>query len=300
MIRRDRRNLTVPTSLTTVECSNHLTDIITLIRSGDPVRIKEGKDKISSKYYRGYHNSPSGEPEDVAVALRDLYDKKCAFCESKRFAPQVEHFRPKRRVTEGSVLGYYWLCYEWTNLLPVCGDCNLAKGNSFPILTGGTRVADPTFLTNGDLDTAHNKYDHQTLREERPKLLHPEYSNPQICFTFNSKGEISGIDNEGRGDETITTVNLRNPTLNYFRQKEIDHIRELSELALINNDDSVFEDVLAKLRTNAMDKNREYTLLLKIVYNEFDQIVIPLIQPSARARALTLYQAVRAEIDLTI
>src|SRR5262249_38675962 len=71
-----------------------------------------------------------------------LFNGKCAYCESKFTVSQpgdVEHFRPKGRVvddnfkpirvqhpTKGEIEhpGYYWLAYEWKNLLPSCADCN--------------------------------------------------------------------------------------------------------------------------------------------------------------------------------
>ena len=75
---------------------------------------------------------------------------KCAYCEAPIRDYQhgdVEHFRPKAGVTDengqpvclfdeqGQVQigadgepvkhpGYYWLAYEWTNLLPTCVKCN--------------------------------------------------------------------------------------------------------------------------------------------------------------------------------
>ena len=74
--------------------------------------------------------------------LRAFHDK-CGYCETKIDAPDrhgdLDHFRPKRRVTneDRSVVlvlgaenkyrphpGYYWLVYEWTNLIPSCSACN--------------------------------------------------------------------------------------------------------------------------------------------------------------------------------
>ena len=71
----------------------------------------------------------------------DAFSGKCAYCESQISADQpgdVEHFRPKGRVMgeDGKPVliklgnkevphpGYYWLAYDWRNLLPACARCN--------------------------------------------------------------------------------------------------------------------------------------------------------------------------------
>src|SRR5262249_41491941 len=64
----------------------------------------------------------------VKEALRRAQHDKCAFCESKMCHTgfgDVEHYRPKAgyKQREGDALGrpgYYWLAYEWSNLLLSC------------------------------------------------------------------------------------------------------------------------------------------------------------------------------------
>src|SRR5207244_3555440 len=64
--------------------------------------------------------------------LNELFHKKCAYCEGKvsgHFPLDAEHYRPKKEVTEGRTRlgghpGYFWLAYEWYNLLLACRDCN--------------------------------------------------------------------------------------------------------------------------------------------------------------------------------
>ncbi len=78
----------------------------------------------------------------------DYFFGKCVYCESlitNNHPGDVEHFRPKGRVTdlnnkpvmiksngkEVSHPGYYWLAYEISNLMPSCEDCNRpSSGNS--------------------------------------------------------------------------------------------------------------------------------------------------------------------------
>jgi uncharacterized protein (TIGR02646 family) len=76
---------------------------------------------------------------------------KCAYCECPIPGFQhgdIEHFRPKGEVTneEHELIdhpGYYWLAYDWKNLLPACIACNqptsddekkMGKRNRFPVI----------------------------------------------------------------------------------------------------------------------------------------------------------------------
>ena len=80
--------------------------------------------------------------KSVKDALQKAQHDKCAFCESKitHIAyGDVEHFRPKagyRQEPKDPLVrpGYYWLAYEWSNLLFCCQLCNQRfKGNHFPL-----------------------------------------------------------------------------------------------------------------------------------------------------------------------
>jgi hypothetical protein len=99
--------------------------------------------------------------KDVYMSPHGDFHGKCAYCESLIDANQpgdLEHFRPKKAVTDfagksemvdddGTIKahpGYYWLAYDWRNLLPACWLCNsvstqktagkrTGKGNYFPV-----------------------------------------------------------------------------------------------------------------------------------------------------------------------
>jgi hypothetical protein len=88
--------------------------------------------------------------ESVVAALRKLFGRKCAYCESP-YAPtqkmDVEHFRPKGAVVGYDVRrkrwlpqrppGYFWLAASWENLLPSCSDCNREREQEFDDGTTG-------------------------------------------------------------------------------------------------------------------------------------------------------------------
>jgi hypothetical protein len=293
MIRRDRTNIPVPSSLTSNECKANLLEVINDVSSGVETTIKTGKKKISAKYYRGKEITlPDGKiVQEVAHALGELYEWKCAFCESKRYKPQVEHFRPKKKVTgiAGNPLGYFWLCYEWTNLLPTCKDCNETKLNSFPISNADNRVYGPTFLLNQEINFLEHNYQNSPLADEEPMFIHPEYINPELCFAFNIKGEISGIDAEGRGEITRVQIGLDSKDLNFFRQKEIDECIEAIEMAMLYTQENMFIDILNKIRNRALNTSKEYTLLYKHIYRRFDELIIPLLPYPIQATVEDLY-----------
>ncbi len=98
---------------------------------------------------------------DLKEHLQDLYHDKCAYCDGAYEAfsyGDVEHFRPKGKVTEDNTHpGYWWLAYNPSNYLPSCQKCNqAAKNNHFPI--EGKRARGP-----GD-----------SLEAEGPLLMHPD------------------------------------------------------------------------------------------------------------------------------
>src|SRR5260370_13883115 len=102
---------------------------------GDPHAYRRGDATLGarSKIYR--HDSVK------ASLLRAQHDK-CCYCERKIRASgygDVEHFRPKGAVRQDEHSaeekpGYYWLVYEWSNLLISCSVCNTScKLAFFPL-----------------------------------------------------------------------------------------------------------------------------------------------------------------------
>ena len=115
------------------------------------------KENITDRIYRETYSTPDEKRSRVEDQLALSYHNKCAYCERLEKA-DIEHYRPKKKVAEDNTHnGYYWLCYEWTNLLPSCVKCNRegAKHSKFPIL--GTRVYTPSFLSNSQLNLSHQR-----------------------------------------------------------------------------------------------------------------------------------------------
>jgi len=153
----------------------------------------------------------------VKQELKELYHNKCAYCESFMSDDDftVEHYRPKK-----GDYSYYWLGYEWSNLLPVCKMCNSRKRELFPVSDKKNMVKTPQFLPNGDLDIAAMKADHPYLLDEKPYLLHPEIDEPKEFLYVKRTGELaSQIEKEvneyhyKRVEKTIKLTNLNRQIL---------------------------------------------------------------------------------------
>jgi len=253
-----------------------------LSKTGNKSLIDSNADK-----YRGLLIVNGKKVYLIREVLRFLYYNKCAYCETIDNSPDIEHYRPKKRVAKvKGHPGYYWLCYEWTNLIPACYFCNSRSGkwNKFPIM--GVRVMKPSFLPSGDLDKDKCKANLAPLIDEKPYLLHPEIDDPKPCFKFYKNGKIEGIDSAGRGAETVRICDLNRDNLRYRRKKLLDDFKEEIEhdLKLYMNkklDDTGLRDAL-KSRFEKLDSlcepHQEFSLIAIYGREHFDEIIIPLIQ----------------------
>lgn len=179
------------------------------------ILIEKGSHDVDSKCYRDTTIEP----------LRILYKSKCAICERDRgFELQVDHYRPKKErnyiQSEYNQPGYYWLVYEWSNLIPLCSACNVKKSNKFPIRKNRRgleiRVSTHTFLASF---APFNVSDARDLGAvEYPLLVNPEIElNPERHFWFNPDTTMAGRTMEGA--ETIRVCQLNGKELRRQRLK---------------------------------------------------------------------------------
>lgn len=101
------------------------------------------KQEASRLRAKDYENAATRDVFPTAKsALHDDQYGKCCYCEryASREHDHLEHFRPKtladRRPGHPVGAGYYWLAWDWNNLLFACGDCNFAKNTRFPLASG--------------------------------------------------------------------------------------------------------------------------------------------------------------------
>lgn len=192
--------------------------------------IEADKNLINSDIYRGKIRNADGTllKEEVVEALEIIYHHKCAYCED--FAtPEVEHYRPKKQVIgEPQHGGYSWLCYEWSNLVLSCHECNKiggGKGNYFPIKNQRTQRVH--CCTDGVLDAEKCVAHNAPLINEEPYLLHPEIDEPgdYLYFEIDTRNRgiaLKGVDGpNGRGEQTIKICNLNREELLRKRQETV-------------------------------------------------------------------------------
>lgn len=162
--------------------------------------------------------------DDVKEALVEMHSGKCCYCERKRDEkrePDVEHFRPKAKVTEDTTHpGYWWLAYRWDNYFFSYKKCNEEhKKNQFPLIPRSTRARTPE----------------DNLDEEKPFLINPEKENPEdfIGFewqkTYGVFVKAVGVDSEGRGDRTIKITGINIGTIPEERAHLVGHLKHIAD-----------------------------------------------------------------------
>lgn len=191
----------------------------------------KNKKLIKASFYADPYSTFEGKRSRVIDVLDKWYYYKCAYCE-KTCKADVEHYRPSKSVKDLSNIpvkghsGYYWLCYEWSNLIPSCANCNRegAKYDKFPVL--GTQINAPIILPTGILDKKSCAIKHSYLKKEKPVLLHPEIDYPELFFEFeidpkNEGIKIVGTDSANRGSDSIKICLLNRKELKVDRHKQV-------------------------------------------------------------------------------
>lgn len=192
--------------------------------------------------------------------LTNAFHNKCAFCESvfsERSSVFVERFRPSINAMNlnGKISEehYWWLRYEWSNLYPICKECNQKKSNLFPVKK---KRALPN--TKGE-----------ELQKELPLLLDPCMDNPEEHFCFDFKSGLM-ISNTERGRVTIDIYGLNRQQLLMQRKNEM--IKVHNQLSVILNmlKSKKDLDISTKLGERDLldlfDQNNQSFLLIKRQY----------------------------------
>ena len=153
--------------------------------------------------------------------LLKLSSGKCAYCESLVELSQpgdVEHYRPKGRIRDekGKVVkvkfnddevehpGYWWLAYDWPNLLPSCTDCNRRRRHT---LEGVAAGKGDYFAVRGQRAALPS----DDLCQEQALLLDPSVADfdPHEHFEFLQDGTLRPLTEEARHSCELLGLNLR-------------------------------------------------------------------------------------------
>lgn len=181
----------------------------------------ESEADIKPELYKG---------KDIKDTLCQDQHSKCAYCECRLNGDfgHIEHFRPKAgySVPPGRNLhkpGYYWLAYDWKNLLLSCSKCNTSyKANHFALEDDSQR------------DIAH-----RNIENEVPLLINPAEEDPALYIEFHqhiAAPKIIDGEESKKGRYTIELLQLNNrrDLVEYRRQKweKYNHWNKVKTIAM--------------------------------------------------------------------
>jgi uncharacterized protein (TIGR02646 family) len=162
-----------------------------------------------------------GHPTVKKTLIKAQHDK-CCFCESRVThiaSGHIEHFRPKGGVRQRKQdplkkPGYFWLAYEWTNLLFCCEICNSRfKKNLFPLSDPKARARKPT----------------DNLDAERPVFLNPADEDPTLHIGFREEYPFA-VNASSRGETTWRELGLDREELAEMRRDHLVVVKALKKV----------------------------------------------------------------------
>ena len=185
--------------------------------------------------------------KDLKWHLFELFNGKCAYCESKVLHidhGSVEHFRPKGKVDEDPAHpGYFWLAYSIKNLLPTCTHCNEAPGK----------------LTHFPVVGSHSRHYHGWAMEQ-PLLLNPYNSSidPYEHLEFTDIGKVEPRAGSEMGEQSRKWYRLNRNGLSDKRQAALAQVKKDFYAGVIQQDYN-FEHSYTDLRDRIVLGDREYS-----------------------------------------
>lgn len=197
--------------------------------------------------------------KELKMSLHEVFHGKCGYCETKIESPEfgtVDRYRPNNGVRDKNEFYqdlYWWLTFEWDNLIYSCKECNQYKGNYFPIK--GKRIL--------------NEKD--DLATEYRMLVNPYEDNPSNHFSYDDSGNIHAITEEGY--QTIELLRLDRTDLLEKRKVERDRIVEIIEKIIQDGINSIRKPQVNYLKNIYNEDNKSIQFLAFkrwILINELD------------------------------
>ncbi len=217
-----------------------------------------------SKYGKKFDIKPEVYgSQEVKDALNNIQKGMCCFCECYYEVGgrgEVEHFRPKMGYQQDKDdlfhrPGYFWLGYEWTNLMYSCKKCNEDyKKNYFPLKDNSKRA---------------NPEKSFSIEGEAPLLINP-YEEKELEKHFGFDGGIEyGITEEGK--KSVEYYGLDREPLNEDRAQFLELFIGMEEAYLSHKGQKDEEEKLNKLKTNLAKalKRGRYTLMLRCHFKNY-------------------------------
>ncbi len=193
---------------------------------------------------------------EVKKILNQLYNYKCAYCETKANAKSGHYIHQHRPIKI-----YPMLKFEWSNLLPVCTDCNSAISGSFSSFWGNKEKEKPI---NEDFYRANSDF----FKTEFPQILHPEVDTIENYFSFDFSGKI--YSNSEKGNDLIRLFDLNRNELVKKRYGLYSIFEErLKRIILFNEDDlGLFNDLYHSTLPNS-----EFSLHGQQMFYDFERFL---------------------------
>lgn len=242
--------------------------------------IEKNEHSFSNNYYRG----------KSIESLRLIYNNKCAYCEtieSPGSTLRVDHFRPKDKVQDTNPVydGYYWLGYEWSNLILTCEKCNRRKSNKFPLEDENCRVVcKPVLNVTGLPNQLSSRADLNYLKSERPLLLNPEIDEVEKHLVFKADGTVKPLTLKGK--TSINLYHLYREPLNIERKKIVDKPlieikRVLADFLEGNIDEKHFHyslNIIYSKMVSRAEPTKQYSRMAFWTYMKFDVFIVRQLQ----------------------
>jgi len=179
--------------------------------------------------------------------LHDRFHGKCGYCETNIETSEngiVDRFRPFNGVRDNKEYHqdlYWWLVYDWDNLVYSCQECNQYKANYFPIK--GTRV----------------KLRNENFEKEERLLINPSCDEPKLHFTYKTDGSI--ISTTEVGNQTIQLIRLNRDKLILKRNDAKENIKSLVSSILTEQNLDTDRIIIAHLVDIFKGRNPEIEFL---------------------------------------
>lgn len=234
------------------ECAVARRGLVELVAGGGKPRITDlYKDQRMSRVYKS-----RGAP----------FYGKCVYCECDilvNHPGDIEHWRPKNRVTDenGKSIqvmtpdgnpaphpGYYWLAYEWQNLLFACEDCNRPSTTK----TAGKRIGKWDQFPVKAFRAASEGDENM----EEPLLINPVEEDPSDHLEIDETGVMIAKTDRGQACINIFGLNVREALVNARRECiwNTNNALALASMAATNSDEeqlSTFISSFERIKTGA-------------------------------------------------
>ena len=181
--------------------------------------------------------------KEVKAALIASHRGKCCFCEQiVQEDGDVEHFRPKSL--------YYWLAYDWANLLWACSPCNSRyKRGLFPLRDESCRATSPN-----DTDL------------EEPLFINPTEEDPEDLIEWRSQFPVPrpGPDS-AKAKETLRALRLDKRGLPETRRQRLSELQDqidICEIALAQGYSDLIPR-LARILVKFQREDRPFTAMIR-------------------------------------